>query len=136
MINFHPRKGSVLICDFSQGFKPPEMVKARPVVVVTPQLKGRANLCTVVPLSSVEPIPIRAFHHKMSAESLTSKLRQTRCWAKCDMLYTVSLARLDRIRERRPSGKRIYVTGKVTEADMDAIEIAIINGLGLGGRLK
>ena len=52
------------------------------------------------------------------------------------MLYTVSLTRLDRIRERRPSGKRIYVTGKVTEADMDAIEIAIINGLGLRGRLK
>ena len=73
MINFHPRKGAVLICNFSQGFKPPEIVKARPVVVVTPQLKGRANLCTVVPLSSVEPIPIRAFHHEMSAESLTPR---------------------------------------------------------------
>ena len=51
-------------------------------------------------------------------------------------MRTVSLARLDRIREKGPSGKRTYVTGKVTGADMDAIEIAIINGLGLGRRLK
>ena len=136
MIKFHPRKGTILCCDFSKGFQPPEMVKVRPVVVVTPQLPGRSGLCTVVPLSSVEPIPMQAYHHKMSPESLTVRLNQTECWAKCDMLYTVGLERLDRIRENDAIGRRVYVTGKATIEDMKAIETAVLNGLGLRKYLK
>ncbi|MGB1091412.1 MAG: type II toxin-antitoxin system PemK/MazF family toxin [Oceanobacter sp.] len=131
MINFHPKKGTVLTCDFSTGFQPPEMVKVRPVVVITPQLPGRVNLCTVVPISSVEPVPMQLFHHEMDPNSLTPKLAATRCWAKCDMLYSVSLKRLDRVREKDANGKRVYLMGTVTSEDMTAIEIAILNGLGL-----
>lgn len=136
MIKFHPKKGTVLCCDFSQGFNPPEMVKVRPVVVVTPQLPGRPGLCTVVPISSVKPEPFQAYHHRMSVESLTDKLGKTPCWAKCDMLYTVGFERLDRIREKSADGRRCYVTGHVTTEDMQAIEVAILNGLGLRKYLK
>lgn len=136
MIKFHPRKGTVLCCDFSRGFEAPEMVKVRPVIVMTPQLPGRPGLCTVVPISSVEPVPMQPYHHKMNPNSLTPKMQATECWAKCDMLYTVGLSRLDRIREREPSGKRIYMTAKVTTADLAAIEAAILNGLGLRKYLK
>lgn len=131
MIKFHPKKGTVLLCDFSSGFEPPEMVKVRPVVVITPQLSGRSGLCTVVPLSSVEPNPMMDFHHKMDEASLTPKLKETDCWAKCDMIYTVGLARLDRIKEKDKNNKRIYTTGKVTGEDMLAIEKAVMSGLGL-----
>ena len=51
-INFHPRLGQVLYCDFKTGFRPPEMVKARPVVVLS---RNHHELCTVVPLSGTEP---------------------------------------------------------------------------------
>ncbi len=136
MIKFHPKKGTVLCCDFSKGFQPPEMVKVRPVIVITPQLPGRPGFCTVVPISSVEPKPMQAYHHKMDPNSLTPKLQNTECWAKCDMLYTVSLGRLDRIRDKDPNGKRIYATGKATASDMEAIEVAILNGLGLRKYLK
>lgn len=136
MIKFHPKKGTVLCCDFSRGFQPPEMVKVRPVVVITPQLPGRPGLCTVVPLSTVEPAPMQAYHHKMDPDSLTPKLQKADCWAKCDMLYTVGLERLDRIRDKQADGKRIYATGKATESDIQAIEAAILNGLGLRKYLK
>ena len=100
MLNFHPKKGTVVCCDFSKGFQPPEMVKVRPVVIITPQLPGRPKLCTIVPLSTVKPNPQQLYHHKMSNNSLPPKLQKADCWAKCDMLYTVCLQRLDRIRER------------------------------------
>jgi uncharacterized protein YifN (PemK superfamily) len=136
MITFHPKKGTILCCDFSKGFEPPEMVKIRPVIVITPQLPGRPGLCTVVPISSVEPNPMQLYHHKVDPASLTPKLQATECWAKCDMLYTVGLHRLDRFREKEQGGKRIYVTGTATDADIQAIEVAILNGLGLRKYLK
>jgi len=136
MIKFHPKKGTILCCDFSKGFQPPETVKVRPVIVITPQLPGRPGLCTVVPISSVEPKPMQAYHHKMNPSSLTPKQQGTDCWAKYDMIYTVALERLDRVRERDSSGKRIYVTSKATAADIEAIEAAILNGLGLRKFLK
>jgi uncharacterized protein YifN (PemK superfamily) len=38
--------------DYSRGgFQPPEMVKARPVIVISPRLPHRDGLCTVIPLS-------------------------------------------------------------------------------------
>jgi mRNA interferase MazF len=45
--------GQILICDFSSGFVEPEMVKVRPVVVISPKpRKSIHSLCTVVPLST------------------------------------------------------------------------------------
>jgi uncharacterized protein YifN (PemK superfamily) len=44
MLKFHPEPGTILICDYSTGFKKPEMVKKRPVVTISPRLKRRDGL--------------------------------------------------------------------------------------------
>ena len=51
-IRFPPVPGQVLLCDYDTGFRPPEMVKKRLAVVVSPRLPYRDGLCTVVPLST------------------------------------------------------------------------------------
>ena len=55
-ISLHPVPGQILFCNFD-GFKEPEMVKKRPVVVLTGAIQGRSNLVTVIPLSTAEPKP-------------------------------------------------------------------------------
>ena len=40
-LKYPPRPGTLWMCDFDTGFKPPEMVKKRPVVVISP----RPNPC-------------------------------------------------------------------------------------------
>ena len=45
--------GILLLCDYARGgFQPPEMVKRRPAIVISPRLPHRDGLCTVVPVSS------------------------------------------------------------------------------------
>ncbi len=130
-ITFHPRPGTVLMCDFSTGFKPPEMVKNRPVVVVS---RKHRDLATVVPLSTTEPIPLEKRHHELQDASLPPPLRGKRCWAKCDLVTTVALWRLDRVRggKHPRTGKRTYYSHQVSPQDLKAIQDAILHVLGLG----
>lgn len=131
-LTFHPRPGMLLICDFNTGFKPPEMIKRRPVVVISPRPRRSNPLCTVVPLSTTAPIPVEPFHHRMDPASLPGKLAQKETWAKCDMLATVSLERLDRVMTgKKPGGKRIYVAASVTQSDFEAIQKGVMIALGL-----
>ena len=37
MIPYHPEIGTVVICDFN-GYIPPEMVKRRPAIVISPKI--------------------------------------------------------------------------------------------------
>ena len=69
MLTFQPKPGTLLVCDFGTGFKMPEMVKKRPVVVISPR-RRRSRLCTVVPLSTTAPNPVERFHHLMNPQSL------------------------------------------------------------------
>ena len=132
MLPFQPKPGMLLMCDFDTGFKPPEMVKVRPVVVISPGRKrSRARLCTVVPLSSAAPKPVESFHCRINPQSLPRTLRRRRgSWAKCDMLYTVSVDRLDRVRVKR-GGKPTYGTPRVPADVLDAIRRGVIKALGL-----
>ena len=114
------------MCDFNTGFNAPEMTKVRPVVVVSPLRSKRMKLCTIVPLSTTEPVPVEPFHHMMDPLSLPGRFGQKRTWAKCDMLYTVSLARLNRATKRGGAA-----TFRVLEADLDAIRVCVRVGLGL-----
>lgn len=133
-LNFHPHPGMVLICDFDTGFKAPEMIKRRPVVVISPRPRRSNRVCTVVPLSTTAPDPIEPFHHRMHRDSLPGKFGNKETWAKCDMLATVSLARLDRVMiGKGPDGKRKYVAEKVLNEDLDAIRRGVVSALGLVG---
>lgn len=116
------------MCDFDTGFMPPEMVKYRPVVVISPQPGWMSGLCTIVPLSTTSPIPVKPFHHLMDERSLPpGKLRENATWAKCDMLYTVSLGRLSRATRRRTTSAKF----RVLDEDLNAIRACVMIALGL-----
>ena len=131
---FRPRPGTLLMCDFDTGFKPPEMTKKRPVVVISPRRRRSAsNLCTVVPLSTAVPNRVEPFHHRMDPRSVPAELCTQESWAKCDMLYTVSLERLDRVPVNR-AGTRVFVAPQVLHEDLTAIRQGVMNALGLDSR--
>ena len=73
-IDFHPGYGTILYCDFSHQ-QEQEMIKSRPVIVLSRQ-NGNCKICTVVPLSGTEPIPLRIWHHKMTFEKLPSFMQK------------------------------------------------------------
>jgi mRNA interferase MazF len=123
---FHPKVGDVLICAFPDCLAAPEMVKTRPVVVMTKERPGRP-LCIVVPLSTTEPVPVEAFHVGIADAGLPKSLQGKPHWAKCDMLYTLSISRLDRIKvgRDRATGRRIYETGRVSVTEIQRLKDGI-----------
>ena len=121
---FQPKPRSVVMCDFV-GFIAPEMVKVRPVVVLSRHRHNR-NLVNVVPLSTTEPTKIEDHHHELSTNPLPDK-PHTSCWAKCDMVATVSLARLDRYQ----IGRNQYVVPEVNAIDFVAIRAGVASALQL-----
>lgn len=128
----HPEPGDLLMCDFTTGFREPEMIKKRPVVIISPRPRRATQLCTVVPISTSPPYPVLPCHHCLDPASVPEVFRENANWAKCDMLYTVSLDRLDRIKcGRDKEGKRIYVVYRITEDDLASIRLAVTRGLGL-----
>ena len=130
---FHPKIGDVLVCAFPECLYEPEITKIRPVVVVTRQHKGRPKLCTVVPLSTTAPDPILDYHVRVNEQGLPLSLRSQETWAKCDMLYTLCIDRLDRVRagRDRATGQRIYETGRLSIEEIAKVRRAVSFALGL-----
>ena len=53
----------MLVCDFSEGFKEPEMVKAKsPIIILAGSITGRQGLVAVVCLSTRKPDPVMPYH--------------------------------------------------------------------------
>ncbi|WP_154911973.1 type II toxin-antitoxin system PemK/MazF family toxin [Pseudomonas fluorescens] len=123
---YQPKEGSVLICDF-RGYEIPEMIKVRPVVVIRKH-KTNSLLVTVVPLSTTAPD--RILDHHLELQSHLQGASPV-CWAKCDMVATVSLSRLDRIKSRDRHGKRVYVISHLETDEFYAIKVAVRRALGL-----
>jgi mRNA interferase MazF len=126
-LTFHPGPGVIVICDFSQGFRPPEMVKIRPVVVISPR-RRTAQLVTVVPLSSVAPQPIEPWHYLLPPGAYPPARGDI--WAKCDMVATVGLARLDRVKARI-EGRRVYEAYQLGPVELAGILAGVRAALGL-----
>jgi mRNA interferase MazF len=125
---------TILLCDYSRGgFQPPEMVKKRPAVVISPRLPHRDGLCTVIPLSAEEP------NHRVDyvarigfGEPLPHPFPYRVFWAKCDMIATVSFERLDLFHtERDQYGKRRYLHPKMAAGDLALIRACVLKALGL-----
>jgi uncharacterized protein YifN (PemK superfamily) len=121
---YQPKPRMVVMCDFT-GFVVPEMVKVRPVVVLASHKRNR-RLVTVVPLSTTAPDRLEVEHHALSTNPLPDKTN-VQCWAKCDMVATVSLSRLDRYK----AGKNLYVTPEIASSDFDKIRTAVAFALNL-----
>lgn len=131
-IQFHPEPGTILICDF-KGLNAPEMTKRRPVIVISPRLKYRTKLCTIVPLSTTVPTKIEPYHYKLNiAPPLPSPYDNSHAWVKADMLYTVSFDRLTPpFIKKDPSGKREYDARVIEKLDLIKIQECVLYGLGL-----
>lgn len=132
-LKYHPAQGTILMCDYRSGFIPPEMVKSRPCIVVSPRLRQRNNLCSVVPLSTTPPDPILDHHCQISLDRpLPAPFNSPTMWVKCDMLATVSFDRLDLIQV----AKRTYITPRVTADELEMIQLGMLHALGLGLELE
>jgi len=133
-ILFHPDAGTVLICDFA-GFKVPEIVKRRPVIVVSPRFKRRDQLCTVVPLSTTAPRWPQEYNCRIEFDPpLPAPYAASDMWVKGDMLCTVAFERLSPpAAGRGADGRRIYDIRRVSDAELSRVRACVLNGLGLGG---
>jgi mRNA interferase MazF len=131
-LTFHPVAGAVLVCDY-RGFIEPEMVKRRLVVVISPRLRHRDGLCTVVPLSTTAPPRQEDYHHVLEFERPLPKPWETaRVWVKADMVATVGFHRLDLIRiGKDQEGKRKYLQTAISDDDLQAIRRCVLHTLGL-----
>lgn len=137
-ITEHPHKGSVLLCDFDQGFQVPEMAKLRPVVVLSPNIKARPGLCTVVCLSTTPPDPIMDYHATLNiAPKLPLPYQSDGVWIKGDMIYSVGFHRLNFIRAgKQIDGKRLYYYHTLSEDQLTLVKSCVLRGMGLSRLTK
>lgn len=126
-LTYYPSLGDVLVCDFTTGFREPEMVKKRPVIVVSHKFQTTSHdhsVCTVVPISTKAPRSPNRWHHKLAIDSIPIPLRKDGAdsWAKCDMVVSVAFNRLDKVWTGRVAGKRIFAEHRVIPEDLKAIQ--------------
>lgn len=130
-LQYFPRAGQVLVCDF-KGFKPPEMVKCRPVIIISPKLPFRSQIATVVPISTTEPIKEVPFVVRLSKNYHPNEKDEKPCWAKCDMVMNISTSRLDGFKV----GRRKFASPHCNEEDFNAVRIGVIHALGINDLIK
>lgn len=95
------------------------MVKKRQVVVISPRSTHARKLCTVIPLSTTAPTPANDWHYLLKSNPVLTEAHKE-VWAKCDMLYTVSFERLDKLHRKTRKGREYYAP-KIDPADMQGI---------------
>ncbi len=138
-ISSHPSIGTILTCDFDRGFKPPEMVKRRPVIVISPPIAWRPGLCTVVALSTSPPVPPRPYHCQLIIDPpLPPPWDSKEVWVKGDMILAAGFHRLDLIRVGRAddTGKRKYHVRPISAEQLKAVRACVLQSLGLFGLTK
>lgn len=116
---YQPRLWTVVQCDFV-GMVVPEMVKKRDVVVIA-RNKHNSRLVTVIPLSTTPPERAEDYHHALERNPRPDGNPGGVVWAKCDMIYTVSLARLELYYTRTRRGGRQTVSPLLSPPDQAAV---------------
>jgi uncharacterized protein YifN (PemK superfamily) len=117
---YYPHRGEVLICDFDAEALGAEMVKRRPVIVVSRRETHNRKLCAVVPISTTAPDPIERWHHALPHLRISGWSPAGLMWAKCDMLATVSFDRLNKPYVKTRHGRN-YVTHKLDDGDLGSV---------------
>lgn len=123
---FHPSAGQIFVCDFN-GFKEPEMVKSRPIIVVSPRLPYRSEIVAIVPISLTAPKHDLPFCYRLSKNYHPKEPDDLACWAKADMLMNIGTYRLSAFKV----GRRKYTYPALTAEDLAGVRHAILCGLGL-----
>lgn len=114
----------VLQCDF-RGYMVPEIVKSRPVVIISPNHLNRPGLFTVVPLSTTPPDPVCPYHYKLIGNPIPGESAEV--WAKCDLVASVSRARLDRVKIARGN----YQIGHISMEQIREIRLCVARSIGV-----
>jgi len=113
------------MCSF-KGFQVPEMVKPRPVVVVSPRLPRRSEVVAVVPISLTEPQPLMPYQVRLSKNYHPGEADDLPCWAIADLLMNLGTYRLEAFK----IGRRKWATPQMSGDDLAAVRDAVLNGLG------
>jgi uncharacterized protein YifN (PemK superfamily) len=129
---YHPRPGTIVVCDYAKGgFRPPEMTKRRLAVTVSPKLKRRNDLVTVVPLSATRPSPIETWHVPLDLD-VPAPWGDAARWAKCDMVATVGYDRLNLPHFRHHvTGSRQFWQHELSEGIIVELRRAVASALGI-----
>lgn len=125
-IDWQPQAGQILICHFGLGFQPPEMVKTRPVIVISPKVAPWTKLCIVVPISSVAPNPVLDYHFKLP-KGLVPSEKYEESWIKGDTIMAVGCHRLDRIK----TGFRNYVSPVAPGEVLREVKRCVLHAVGM-----
>ena len=114
------------------------MVKRRLVVVLSPKIRFRPGLCTVVPLSTKPPDPVMPFHCEIDLDPPPpDPWGEITRWVKADMVCSVGFHRLDFLRLGKDgAGKRLYRYDTISDEDMRRIRACVLSSLGLSSLTK
>ncbi len=119
--------------DFGElEFEPPEMVKRRMVAVVSPKgLNSDRNLATIIPLSTCPPDERQKHVVPLSKDYYWAG--EDQIFAKCDMIYTLSLARLEHLTayKRSKRGNNYQPVPQLSAEDLRNIRIGLSHAVGL-----
>ena len=137
-ISEHPPQGALVIVDFTNGFTQPEMTKRRLAVVLTPRIKARPFLVTVVPLSLSDPEPVMPYHHRIAIPfEMPAAWGKADRWVKGDMVNAVGFHRIGLLRLGKGiDGKRHYQTQALPEDTFRIVRQCVLHGLGLSTLTK
>lgn len=137
-IRSHPDRGVLLTCDFNEGFRKPEMVKRRPVVVLTPKIRARPALATVVALSTTPPQKEMPYHCMIEIPfSRLPSFFAKKMWVKGDMVMAVGFHRLDLVRLGKDTlGNRQYLTEPLSDDEFRKVQKCVLHGLGFSHLTK
>jgi mRNA interferase MazF len=137
-INDHPEPGTILVCNFDGTFKEPEMVKPRCVIVLSPHIRVRARLSTVVCLSRTAPNHEMPYHCKIDIRpKLPLPWDSDGIWVKGDMIYSIGFHRLDLIRLGKDrDGRRVYRMDTISDEQMKIVKCCVLRGLGMSALTK
>lgn len=131
-LSSHPLPGTILRVDLSEGFTTPEMVKRRPAIVLSPPIRGRQRLCTIVPLSTTAPTRIERHHLKLRLDPpLPAPYGNPEMWVKGDIVLTVAFHRLRLLFAGHEQGQRVYDMRVLDPETLDKVKHCVRAGLGL-----
>ncbi len=137
-ISEHPPQGTIVTVDYSRGFKKPEMVKTRLAIVLSPKMKRRPHLCTIVPLSLTEPDPPMPFNKLIKIPfSLPPPWGDHERWIKGDMVNAVGFHRINLLKVGKDrAGERIYNMQTIPEDLLKVAQKCALHGMGLSKLTK
>lgn len=119
------------MCNFD-GFKEPEMVKSRPVIIISPRLPHREHIVAIVPISLTPPKHSLPFCYKLSKNYNPLETDDLTSWAKADMLLNIGTYRLSAFKISR----RHYSYPTLSPEDLAGVRHAVLCGLGLDSVAK